>query len=37
MVKNYLKIRLHKRGLGLKKDCIMSMRDLRHEYEGYVS
>ena len=33
MGKIHLKIRLHKRGLGLKKDCVMNMRDLRHEYE----
>ena len=33
----HLKIRLHNRGLSLKKDCVMNMRDLRHEYEGYVS
>ena len=29
----HLKIRLHKRGLSLKKDCAMNMRDLHHEYE----
>ena len=31
------KIRLHKRGLSLKRDCVMNMRDLRHEYEGLAS
>ena len=30
----HLKIRLHKRGLSLKRDCVMNMRDLRHKYEG---
>ena len=29
----HLKIRSHKRGLGLKRICVMNMRDLRHEYE----
>ena len=37
MGKIHLKIKLHKRGLGLKKDCVMNMRDLCHEYKGYVS
>ena len=32
----HLKKRLHKRRLSLKKDCVMNMRDLRHEYEGYA-
>ena len=26
----HLEIRSHKRGLGLKKICVMNMRDLRH-------
>ena len=30
----HLKIRLHRRGLSLKRDCVMNMRDLRHEYEA---
>ena len=34
MGKVHSKISLHKRGLGLKKDCIMHMRDLCHEYKG---
>ena len=33
----HLKIRLHKRGLSLKRDCVMNMRDLCHEYEGLAS
>ena len=33
----HLKIRLHKRGLSLKRACAMNMRDLRHEYEGLAS
>ena len=37
MEKAHLKIRYHKRGLGLKKDCVMNMRDLRHEYGAPVS
>ena len=32
MEKTHLKIRYHKRELGLEKDCVMNMRDLRHEY-----
>ena len=34
MGKTHLKIRYHKRGLGLKKDCVMNMRELRHEYRA---
>ena len=37
MGKAHLKISYHKRGLGLKKDCVMNMRDLRHEYGAPVS
>ena len=38
----HLKIRLHKRGFGLKKDCVIcrgytNVRDLCHGYKGYVS
>ena len=33
MGKAHLKIRYHKKGLGLKKDCVMNMRELRHEYK----
>ena len=32
MGKVHLKIGLHKRGLGLKKDCVMNMKDMSHEY-----
>ena len=28
---------LRKRGLSLKRDCVMNMRDLCHEYEGLAS
>ena len=34
MGKSQLKIRYHKRGLSLKKDCVMNMTVLRHEYKG---
>ena len=34
MRKSHLKIRYHKRGLSLKKDCVMSMTVLHHEYKG---
>ena len=34
MGKSHLKIRSHKRGLSLKKDCVMNMTVLRHEYKG---
>ena len=34
MGKCYLKIKYHKRGLYLKKDCFMNMTVLRHEYRG---
>ena len=34
MRKSHLKIRYQKRGLSLKKDCIMNMTVLRHEYKG---
>ena len=34
MRKSHLKIRYHKRGSGLKKDCVMNMTVLRHEYKG---
>ena len=37
MGKAHLKIRYHKRGLGSKKDCVMNMRELRHEYGAPVS
>ena len=37
MGKAHLKIRYHKRGLGLKKDYVMNMRDLRHEYGAPAS
>ena len=30
----HLKIRFNKMGLGLKRDCVMNMRDLHHEYGG---
>ena len=32
--KCHLKIRLHKRGLGLERVSIMNIRDLHQEYEG---
>ena len=32
MGKAHLNIRYHKRELGLKKDCVMNMRDLHPEY-----
>ena len=31
MGKVHLKIRLHKRGLDRKKDCIMNIKKMRHE------
>ena len=34
MGKNHLEIRYYKRGLSLKKDCIMNMTVLHHEYKG---
>ena len=34
MGKSHLKIRYHKRGLSLKKDCVMNMTVLCHEYKG---
>ena len=34
MGKSQLKIRYHKRGLCLKKDCVMNMIVLHHEYKG---
>ena len=34
MEKGHLKIRYHKKGLSLKKDCIMNMTVLCHEYKG---
>ena len=34
MRKSHLKIRYHKTGLSLKKDCVMNMTVLRHEYKG---
>ena len=34
MGKSHLKIKYHKRGLYLKKDCVMNMTVLRHEYRG---
>ena len=34
MGKSHLKIRYHKRVLCLKKDCIINMTVLRHEYKG---
>ena len=37
MGKAHLKIRYDKWGLGSKKDCVMNMRDLRHEYEAPAS
>ena len=37
MRKILLKIRSHKRGLHLKEDYVMNMRDLRHEYGAPVS
>ena len=37
MGKAHLKIRYHKRGLGLEKGCVMNMRDLRHEYRAPAS
>ena len=33
MGKSHLKIRNHKMGLSLKKDCFMIMTVLRHEYK----
>ena len=30
----HLKIRLNKMGFGLKRDCVMNVRDLHHEYGG---
>ena len=37
MGKILLKIRSHKSGLHLNEDCVMNMRDLRHEYGAPVS
>ena len=37
MGKAHLKIRFLKRGLGLKKDCVMNMTELRHEYGAPAS
>ena len=34
MGKSHLKIKKHKRGLYLKKDCVTNMAVLRHEYRG---
>ena len=34
MVSGRLKIKYHKRGLCLKKDCVMNMTVLHHEYKG---
>ena len=34
MGKSHLKIKYHKRGLYLKKDCVTNMTVLRHEYRG---
>ena len=34
MGKSHLKIKYHKRGLYLKKDCLTNMTVLRHEYRG---
>ena len=34
MGKSHLKIRYHKKGLCLEKDCVMNMTVLRHEYKG---
>ena len=34
MGKSHLKIKYHKRGLYLKRDCVMNMTVLRHEYGG---
>ena len=34
MGKSHLKIRYHKRGLSLEKDCVMHMTALHHEYKG---
>ena len=37
MRKVHLYIRSHKRGLGLKKICVMNMSDLLHAYErGFI-
>ena len=34
MGKSHLKMKYHKRGLYLKKDCVTNMTVLRHEYRG---
>ena len=34
MEKSHLKIKYHKRGLYLKKDCVTNMTVLCHEYRG---
>ena len=34
MGKSHLKIKYHKMGLYLKKDCVTNMTDLRPEYRG---
>ena len=34
MGKSHLKKKYHKRGLYLKKDCVMNMTVLCHEYRG---
>ena len=36
MRQSHLKIRYHNRGLSLKKDCVMNMTVLHHEYTGYA-
>ena len=37
MGKIHLKIRSHQRRLGLKKDFVLNMRDLRHKYGAAAS
>ena len=32
-----LENKITQKGLSLKRDCVMNMRDLRHEYEGLAS
>ena len=34
MGKSHLKIRYHEMGLSLKKNCVMNMTVLHHEYKG---
>ena len=34
MGKSHLKIRYHKRGLSLKKDCVINITVLPHEHTG---